>query len=252
MNTETTLTQSGSFIFGRLGQMKQREVAHSPPSGPAITISQRTGSGAHEIAERMAGILQRTEPNETEKWSVFDRQLVERALEEHHWPKRIAKYMPEDRRSYMRDVTDELFGLRPPSWVLVPQVVETILRLVKAGHVIVVGRGATVITSRMAGVFHVRLVAPLPNRIERVQRLHGLNRKEAARFIEREDRGSRRYVEAHFHARIEDELLYHLIINTDRIPCADAAMLIANEARRYFEGGGRLQDGLNALQPDSI
>jgi hypothetical protein len=50
-----------------------------------------------------------------------------------------------------------------------------------------------------------------------------------------EDRGSHRYVKAHFHTRIEDELLHHLVINTDRVPYADAAMLIAHGARRCFE-----------------
>ena len=100
---------------------------------------------------------------------------MEKALEEHHWPKALANKMPEYRRSYIDDVVEELFGLRPPSWVLVPQVAETTLRLAAAGHVILVGRGATVVTARLPNVFHVRLIASLPRRIERVQRIHGLS-----------------------------------------------------------------------------
>jgi len=45
-----------------------------------------------------------------------------------------------------------LFGLRPPSWVLVPQVAETILHLADAGHVILIGRGAAVVTRAMPNV----------------------------------------------------------------------------------------------------
>jgi cytidylate kinase len=98
----------------------------------------------------------------------------------------------------------------------------------------------------MAGVFHVRLVASLPRRIERVRELHHLTPQDAAGFIEKEDRGSRRYVRTHFHTHIEDELLYHLVINTDRIPFADAAMLIVDGARRCFQGGTRFQGGQQA------
>jgi cytidylate kinase len=241
MNAEILMNKSGSFIASQAGEMKERSVAKSSPA-PSVTISQQTGSGAHEIAERTAEILERSESGGRGQWKVYDRQLVERALEEHHLPQRIAKHMREDRRSCIQDVTEELFGLRPPSWVLVPMVVETVLHLIKAGHVIVVGRGATAITSRMPGVFHVRVVASLPRRIERVQHLRHLTREESAQFIEQEDRGAQRYVKAHFHTRIEDDLLYHLVINTDRVPYADAAMLLADGAGRCFKDSERFQD----------
>lgn len=54
--------------------------------------------------------------------------------------------------------TDEhgRWQLRPPSWILVPEVTETILHLVNAGHVILVGQGGAFITARMPNVFHVR------------------------------------------------------------------------------------------------
>ena len=179
-------------------------------------------------------MLQETEPRSAPVWKVFDRQLVEKALEDHHWPKALAKKMPEDKRSYIDDVMDELFGLRPPSWILAPQVAETTLHLATAGHVILVGRGATLVTAQLPNVFHVRLIASLPKRIERVQKLHGLDPGLAARLIRKEDRGRRRYVKAHFHARLDADLLYDLVINTDRVACGDAAALIAEGARRCF------------------
>ena len=239
MNVDAALNKSGSFILSQMGFVRDRGDEPRPP-GPGVTISQRAGSGAHTIAEHVAEMLQKFERREAEPWRVFDRQLVEQALEEHHLPKRLARYMPEDRQGYIEDVVEEVLGLRPPSWILVPQVVETIQHLLKAGHVIVVGRAAAAIASDMEGIFHVRLVASLNRRIERVQRLGNLTRSEAIRFIEVEDRGSRRYARAHFHANIEDEMLYHLIINTDRISYPDAARLIVDEARRCFEKARQL------------
>lgn len=47
------------------------------------------------IAEQLALILQENDPECGAGWKVFDHQLVERALEEHHWPKALANKMPE-------------------------------------------------------------------------------------------------------------------------------------------------------------
>jgi cytidylate kinase len=222
-----------TYIVSQLEDHRRSSaLARWPKPGPAVTISAQTGAGSHEMARELAVLLQQDEPGGGVAWTVFDRQLVEKVLEEHHLPKELAKHMPEDRRSFIRDVMDELVGLRPPSWVMVPQIAETVLHLVEAGRVILVGRGASFITARMPNVFHVRLIASLPRRIERIQQSEKLSREEAAKFVARNDRGQGRYVKAHFHARVGDELQYHLVLNTDRIPPNDAAALVAEGARR--------------------
>ncbi len=209
--------------------------ARNQRRGPAITISHQTGSGAHEIAERTAELLRSSAPKDTPPWTVLDRQLVEKVLEEHDLPKSLARYMPEDRRSFIQDMMEELVGLRPPSWVMVPRIAETVLHLADAGHVILVGRGANFITARMANVFHVRLIASLPERIKRIERLNHLSPEEAATFIRKKDSARGRYVKSHFHVCVEDILLYDLIINTDRISCRVAARLIADGVRACFQ-----------------
>jgi hypothetical protein len=240
MSLETELEELGLCRAYVRSQFEEQERCatrvHWPESGPAVTISSQTGAGSHEIARELAAILQKDQPGGGVAWTVFDRQLVEKVLEEHHLPKDLAKFMPEDRRSFIQDVMDELLGLRPPSWVMVPRIAETVLHLAEAGHVILVGRGANFITVRMPNVCHVRLVASLPKRIERVQKANGLTREEAAKFVARTDRGTGRYAKTHFHGHVEDTLLYHLVINTDRIPCSAAARLIAEGARMCFKG----------------
>jgi cytidylate kinase len=205
-----------------------------PSGGPAVTIAYQTGAGARDIARRLAPLLQASEPEDSVPWTVFDRQLVERVLQEHNLPARLAKFMPEDRRLYIEDVLDELAGLHPPSWVLVPKVIESMLHLAHAGHVILVGRGATAATARMPNVFHVHLVGSLARRIERTRELENLSRAEAAKFVAKSDRGRKRYLTAYFHTRPDDNLQYHLVINTDLVSPPDAAELIADGARRCF------------------
>ncbi len=236
--SETALARCRSYI---VAQLKDRQAQPAGRRGrlpgPAVTISRQTGSGAHEVAELLAADLQGTGPIGVCAWTVFDRQLVEKVLEEHNLPKELAKYMPEDRRSYLQDVAEELVGLRPPSWTTVPQTVETILHLVEMGHVIIVGRGANVITARTPNVFHVRLVAPLAQRVEYVRKASGLTLEEASARAAKEDRGRARFVKTHFKSRIDDPLLYHAAINTGRMSYGDAAQLIADGARRHFQRG---------------
>ncbi|MBM3880580.1 MAG: cytidylate kinase-like family protein [Verrucomicrobia bacterium] len=199
----------------------------------AVTISRQAGAGATEVARRLAQYLERHAPAEGCPWTVFDRNLVEKVLEDHKLPAKLAQFMPEDRVSAIDDIMTEILGLHPPSWTLLRQTTETILKLAELGNVILVGRGAHVITSRLAHVFHVRLVGSVENRVARLEREQGLAPKAALAHLEKEDRGRERYLREHFRAEADDPLLYHLIVNTDRMAGEAAAQLIGEAALRH-------------------
>ena len=196
----------------------------------AITLSRQTGAGVFSVAEQLASLLQQRTPPGAAPWTVFDKNLMEKVLEDHHLPAKLAQFMPEDRRSMIEEVMEEILGLHPPSWTLANQTMETILKLAELGNVILVGRAATVITARFNHVLHVRLVGSLERRISRVQEHLGLGHKAALEFIRKADRGRQRYLRTHLRADIEDPLLYDLIVNTDRFALDAVARLIADAA----------------------
>ncbi len=229
------LEQCNAYVHAQLDFREAHGAVPNPHApGPAITISHLAGSGAHEIAIRLVGLLQAEDPDGPVPWTVFDRNLVEKVLEDHHLPQALAKFIPEDRRNYIQDAVTEMVGVIPPSWETAAQIASTVLHLADAGHVILVGRGANFITSRVPNVFHVRLIASQPKRIERIQKLHSLTPEHAAEWVQKEDRARGRYVKSHFHVGINDDLLYHLVINTDRVPIAKAAQLIAQGMKLCF------------------
>ena len=152
---------------------------------------------------------------------------MDKVLQEHKLPERLGHFMREDRTTEIADTMEELFGLHPPSWLLVRKITETILHLAELGNVILIGRGAAVVTGNLEHVFHVRLVSALEKRVQRIQELQKLSKKAALEFIEKEDRGRERYLKKYFQADVDDPLLYDLTINTDRISHAQAAHLIA-------------------------
>ncbi|MGA3180743.1 MAG: cytidylate kinase-like family protein [Verrucomicrobiota bacterium] len=228
MNAEPRLEKCLTFINCQLrpGDTKVKLAARAT-QWRTVTISRQTGSGAHAVAERLAELLQAQGKKDSRPWTVFDRNLVEKVLEDHHLPARMAKFMPEDRVSQMDDVLEDLCGLHPPSSTLVDKTAETIRRLAEMGNVILIGRGANLITSTLDYVFHVRLVGSLEKRIEYLQEIRQVGKKAALEFIRVEDRGRERYLNKYFGRDIDDPLLYHLVINTDQIGHNQAARLIA-------------------------
>lgn len=228
MNTPVGLERCFSFINLQLQPGNPLLSDSARATRRAVTLSRQSGCGAHAVAEKLARILQARSPQDTPPWTIFDRNLMEKVLEDHQLPERLAKFMPEDRVLQIQDIVDELFGLHPPAWTLVPQTAETILRLAELGNVIIVGRGANVITAKLPHVIHVRMVASLESRIKHMQEFEELDRKAALERIRNEDLGRRRYLRKHFNKEIDDPLLYHLMINTDFISLDDAARTIAD------------------------
>jgi cytidylate kinase len=232
MNSTGAVERCLSFINCHLQSPKSRlRAPEDTPRFRAVTISRQAGSGGHSLAERLSELLPAQQPEDTSPWLILDRDLVEKVLEEHHLPCRLGRFMPEDRVSGISDTMDELFGLHPPSWILVRKTSETILHLAQLGHVILIGRAANVITQRLPHVFHVRVVSSLQKRGERLAKLNGLSQIAARRLAAQEDLARQRYVKQFFKKNIEDPLLYHLTINTDLLSIDAAARMIAREMR---------------------
>lgn len=207
---------------------------------PAVTISRPSGAGGHTVASLLAEYLQARLPGHV-AWTVFDRNLVERVIEDHHLSKQVAQYLSEGHKSYLADIFEELFGLHPSSWTLVHQTAETIVHLARLGNVILVGRAANIVTASLDNVFHVRLVGSLARRLRRVQEVHHLTPAAAVEYVKREDRARRDYVKDNYHKDCDDPLLYHLVLNTDRVPYAEAAEMIGDEVVRRFNARFRTQ-----------
>jgi Cytidylate kinase-like family len=194
----------------------------------AVTISRQSSCGGHVIAEKLAEHLRAHSPRETPQWTIFDRDLMKKVMADHQLPAHIARLVPEDRISQIDDILYDLFNFRPAASLLLKQTAETILHLAELGNVIIFGRGANVITARMPGMLHIRLVAPLESRVERRMREANLSRKAALQAIQREDLGRKRYLKQNFNKDIDDPLLYHLVVNTSLFTPDAVAQLIGD------------------------
>jgi cytidylate kinase len=110
------------------------------------------------------------------------------------------------------------------------------------GRVIMVGRGAEVITQLLPYVLHVRLVAPLSKRISHAQEFYGLSPNAATMKVSEEDNARRRYLRRYFDADVNNPLLYHLVINTGKTGLAGAAEIIAEATLRKHSESLRVRN----------
>lgn len=205
-----------------------------PEKRPSITISRMCGSGGRTVASKLAEYLEPHAPYGCH-WTIFDRNLIKKVLEDHRQSVRLAEFLPESSKSLLADLMEKLRGKNPSTSKIVGQTVETIWQLAAGGHVILVGRAANVITAKLPNVFHVRLVGSLENRIERIEEVYDFDRRGALEYIRSQDEAKRLYLKEYFGQDIEDPQLYHLIVNTDRISYSDATKLIGDAVIQWFK-----------------
>lgn len=234
MNMNVHYDQCLSFLNTEITPKGRKPAPKADTVFKSVTISREAGSGGNSVAENLVANLQRTNRKDARPWTMFDRNLVDRVLEDHHLPARLAKFFPEDRLTELQDIMDEVFGLRPGSWKLVEQASETILQLAALGGAVIVGRGANLVTRRLPDVLQVRLVGSLEIRARRLAETRGMTRKSALDYIHKEDVGRRRYVKKYFGEDIDDPQLYHITLNTDLVSIEDTTNTLTRIVQNGF------------------
>jgi cytidylate kinase len=190
---------------------------------PSVAISRKAYSQAHAIAEELITLMEVKSAFEGDAWTLFDRSLVERILEDHNLPKAMARYMPEDRDHDFTGLINEILGVHPSSWKLFHYTCDTIHKLAKIGGVILIGRGSHIITRGMPHVLKVRIIAPMEQRICRATKLLDIPTAEATRRVKQDDAARAAFVRSHFDEDVDDPLAYDLTINTGEMDARAAA-----------------------------
>ncbi len=230
-------------IKGPLEKAKHYIESHSKDSnrihkkqkpGLCITISRETGAGADIVSEYLAEYLQQLNKDNSIPWTVFDRNLIEKVIEDNNLPKKLSQYFVEDKLSEIKSTVNEILGLHPHAWILVSKTSNTILQLAQIGNCIIIGRAGNIITSRLKNAFHVRLIASMETKIERIMEKFNMTGKEAVEFIKKEDLARKNYLKKYFNKDSEDPSLYNIIINTGLVGYKKSAVIIAKDLMTVY------------------
>ena len=148
-------------------QRSDREARKGPI--PFITISRQAGAGGRTFARALADRLNEADP-EQRPWSVWDRELVEKVAREEQIPVTLVEEL-EVGVSHRRAFQDFLASLSAKNdedldeFQVYRRVAHTVRGLARAGRAIIVGRGGVYATVDLPTGVHVRLVAPLQDRV---------------------------------------------------------------------------------------
>jgi cytidylate kinase len=196
-----------------------------------ITISRQVGSGAHEISLLVCKQL---------GYQLLDRELMARVgaeagitsgevvdltAEEHHVPGRLERFFSMPFQDVPAIGSYEASGAAAEdrSSMLVHKI---ILAAYEQGNLVIPGRGGQLVLRDKPGVLHVRVVAPLDQRIEYLMKRDGISADAARAKIKQADTAADDYIRRYYQAELADPLLYHFIINTGMVTQAIAAEMI--------------------------
>ncbi len=231
--TSTSNIQSLQRYFAARFREEMLPERKRPARGPSVTISREAGAGGVSLGNKLATYLEKEDGNRESVWGLFDRNLVEKVLEDHHLPSKLAKYMEEDAGSEFKAYLGEYLGLHPSISTLIEKTNETIKKLARSGNAIIVGHGANLVTSNLRNTLHVRLTCHLEKRIERIQSYLGVDYTEALEYAKTKERERRDYVKKHFDKRIDDPLIYHLTVNTGVLSDDEVVRIIGDAVLQH-------------------
>lgn len=191
-----------------------------------ITISREYGcsgfSIGKEITEIMNGAAEKPEP----LWAAYERQVLDRVMEDMGISSFLAKTMTDDAQRNMTNVIKSTFSKLPPQVAVYQKLAETIRLLAVNGNVVIVGRAANVITRGMAGGYHVMIIAPMEYKIMNVMKLKNVSKKEAEKLVVENTKRRVNYIREYVNFDVNDYHNYDLVINLLNYSATGAANLI--------------------------
>jgi cytidylate kinase len=192
---------------------------------PFVTISREYGCGGFEVAERLSTILN-TEYKFKSPWAAYDKQVLESVMEDMGICQCLADTLTASARKSLTEFLQTAFSDFPSQLSVFKKLVETIILLAENGHVVIVGRAGNVITRDMKSGFHVRLVADLEWRIERIASMFRISRHEAREMIAKKSKERDSYMKKYVRFDTADPHNYHMLVNDSLYSTEEAARLI--------------------------
>jgi cytidylate kinase len=187
---------------------------------PFLTISREPGAGAIGVGTSFVEAMN-AESSQDEHWTYWDREIVGKVAADHHLSTRLIEGLEDKNHSWMGQFLSSLsFTDTGPSQdedAIYSRVRRTIEKLAEAGRVVIVGRGGVFITRHMPGGIHVRLVAPLKDRIAYIARSFGLSERNAAARIREVDHNRHRFFKMHWPTQTLAPENFALTINTAEV-----------------------------------
>ncbi|MCM0083812.1 cytidylate kinase-like family protein [Geomonas sp. Red32] len=226
--TDKMLIPSVEERIGSLIEVTRRNLKEHGIAGerlrPTVTLTREYGCQGYPVAVQLQAAL---EKRTGAPWLVMDRALLEAVAQDHRVSEEILANIGSRHR-----FLDDMLSTFTPRWKSDKDyyrlLARQILALAQEGNVILVGRGAAILTQEMTHCFHFRIVAPIDFKIKSVMARTKLPSHEAQDLIS--DRQGQRdaFLKDFLGRDIADPTLYHLVFNNARCTAGQIVSLMTH------------------------
>ncbi len=219
-----TIEQRVSALVEVTRRAKGQDASSKSKSKRSITVSREFGCEAYPMTEKLKTLL---EKKTGEPWALMDKALLEEVARNHNLSEEILKNIG-DKSSFM----DEVISTFTPKWKSDKDYYRLLCRhiisLATAGNVIIVGRGAALVTRSMVNCFHFRMVASEDFKVKSIARRLGIQPADAKDLVLNRQKQRDKFIKDFLNADSSDPHFYHMIFNNAKIPSEKIAETIFN------------------------
>ena len=215
------LTPGASPLHGYRGASEEEDPLDIP-GGLTIAISREAGSRGASIAKRAGEKL---------GWEVYSQEMMEYGAQNAALRQDVLAKLPERALEWIEERMQGF--LDQPNLSHNPNILDVarlVVSLGAQGNVIMLGRGAGFLLPSRS-TLHVRLVAPLQDRIAYMSQWLRLTEEEAAEQVRNRDHRRTEFLATHFHRKPNDVHVYDMVLNTSLLGEERCAELVAAAAK---------------------
>ncbi len=182
--------------------------------GVTVTISREYGCNANRIARLLAKHINENVKKSKLSWKIISKEVLGDSA-------KILRLKSDDidRRilTHESDIMNQLFNSLSHHYSIsdkkiMEQVRQVIQDYARKGNVIIVGRGGSMVTSRMSRVLRVRLIAPIEWRAHQIAASKGITYEDAVKVVRHFDENRTKWME-HLTEEKFDQSVFDVIIN---------------------------------------
>lgn len=201
-----------------------------------ITISRQYAAGGGAVARQVAEAL---------GWTLVDNELVERVAEragltpeevasrEERVPGFVERLASTLAHSAPELVTPSEREFDIPDELRLVRITESVVAdMAAAGRLVMVGRAAPAVLTHTSDAMHLKVVAPVADRIRTAVERLGVDPRDAERTVREVDGNRARYHREYYDRDWNDPSHYHLVLNTGALGLAGTVDVVLDRARR--------------------
>jgi cytidylate kinase len=190
---------------------------------PAVTLAREFGCEGYPVAQELQALL---EKRSGAPWVIMDRALLDAVAKDQHLSNQVLENIGV-RNRFLDDMLSTFSSHWKSDKDYYRLLSRQIISLAQEGNVILVGRGAAILTQQMANCYHFRIVAPMSFKVKSIVTRANLTPDEARDMIYGRQRQRDAFLKDFLGRDVSDPTLYHLLFNNARCSAGRIASLMA-------------------------